>query len=368
MKTFKSFLTESLSPEQFPLAMRTPEVAKRLPKVLAAMNDALAQGAIPNPRFNDLKSGVNYTIELALHKPEWLLDAVFRNENRGTFTLWNVESSTPYSNQLVGKLKALKAAKPKSDADKTFLSWAIPATGELVPLGAAMEALKGMVVKRMPKSAEEKDAVKKSYGVKMASIDSGRVVAATLVNLTNQLKGDYAKAVADYLIQRAEEFAGLSPDEQSKKREWVRDVGQIGDAWQRADLYDRRKNGVKLVDGYRKVCTAAADESADAMQVSFVQKNTEKLVAILHAKGINLASDPQILHANAGRGVFEGEIRITFVDGSRFNVRNKIVLKRNNYGTMFTQYPTTFHDVVLPDGSKMGMPSEERMNEVFAKG
>lgn len=101
------------------------------------------------------------------------------------------------------------------------------------------------------------------------------------------------------------------------------------------------------------------------MQEQFLAKNSRKLKAIVDAKGMKLLSDPEILHARASRGVFEGDIRIQFSDRSEFRVTNKIVLKQNRFGTIFNQFPTTFHDVKMPDGSKMGQPSEERMNTIF---
>ncbi len=105
----------------------------------------------------------------------------------------------------------------------------------------------------------------------------------------------------------------------------------------------------------------------DQWQVKIVYKNNAKLVSILEKKGIGLSKEPKILSAKASSGVFEGEIRIEFTDGSSFEVRNKIVIKQNQYGTVFNQFPTTFHDVVLPNGNKMPSPSEERMNEIFAQ-
>ena len=75
-----------------------------------------------------------------------------------------------------------------------------------------------------------------------------------------------------------------------------------------------------------------------------------------------------ILSARGIRGGrFECELRVTFTDGSKFDVKNQVVIKQNHYGTVFAQYPTTFHNVSLPGGVTMSNPSEERMNTIFAK-
>ena len=73
----------------------------------------------------------------------------------------------------------------------------------------------------------------------------------------------------------------------------------------------------------------------------------------------------KILSINKGHTNYGGEMMFEFKDGSRFVVRNKTVVKSSRLGTLFHQFPTTFHDVVLPDGSKFQSPSERNMAEVF---
>lgn len=60
-----------------------------------------------------------------------------------------------------------------------------------------------------------------------------------------------------------------------------------------------------------------------------------------------------------------GTLRFFFTDGSSFVVQNSVVWSHSIYGKAFNRFPLTFHDVIMPDGSKMPRPSEERMNTVF---
>jgi hypothetical protein len=63
---------------------------------------------------------------------------------------------------------------------------------------------------------------------------------------------------------------------------------------------------------------------------------------------------------------FEGELICVFHDGTQFTVRNKVVYKMSMGGNDFVQFPTTFHNVLWPDGKKISMVPEKQMNEEWA--
>ena len=73
----------------------------------------------------------------------------------------------------------------------------------------------------------------------------------------------------------------------------------------------------------------------------------------------------KLINASTSRGTVEGTIAFEFNDGSSFTVRNKVVMSYSKYNTPFYRYPTTFHNVKMPDGSTMSQPSEERMLDIF---
>lgn len=123
------------------------------------------------------------------------------------------------------------------------------------------------------------------------------------------------------------------------------------------DVYVRKS-------GWKTIAKERAESQAVEIRDAFVGKNTFKLGRIVNSKGD--LKEGKVLSINSGAD-YGGELMFTFNDGTSFTVRNKTVIKQNMHGTVFAQYPTTFHDVVLPDGSKMSSPSEKRMVEVFAK-
>jgi hypothetical protein len=97
---------------------------------------------------------------------------------------------------------------------------------------------------------------------------------------------------------------------------------------------------------------------------TFVFKNTRKLAEILTKKN-NLAT-VTLRGADTGRGTIEGTLQLKFKDNSSFIVTSTLVFSYSVRGTPFSRYPTTFHNVIFPDGTRMrGRASEERMNDEF---
>ena len=126
----------------------------------------------------------------------------------------------------------------------------------------------------------------------------------------------------------------------------------------------------KLRGNWQDILRARAKLTAEEIRDEFVYKNTGKLSLIIRNKGtqgnpLENLDDAKVTKILPGPD-FGGEILIAFSDGSRFTVRNKTVSKISSLGALFNQFPTTFHNVVLPNGKKMSAPSEERMLKVFA--
>lgn len=333
-----------------------------LPMYIERINAALASGSIPNADYKGLKDAISYWMEKAQSTPEDIMVAAVRHESkpgvRG-FTLSDFYYGSAYPNQIAGKLKKAEKAKPVSDEDRIFMAWYLPVMRELLPMGEAIVALKDLAVKKMPKSAEEKAAAKQAFIAPMVSSEVGRQVRDSLQALTDEFKADYQNAIFVMLTDLARDYARMSKDELRDMSHGQRMRFQIvlgtRAAW---------KDG-KLTTDAPKAFNAQAKTIADDMQASFVYKNSAKLQSILLAKNVGLTHDPKVLNSRSHHGVFEGDIRIDFGDSSGFTVRNKVVWKQSVNGLVFNQFPTTFHDVRMPDGKPMSAPSEERMNSVF---
>lgn len=362
MQTFREYL-QPLRAADFP-TLAAFDKRGTLPQYIDRINAALAAGTIANADYKVIKDAVSYWMEQAQRPSDALMDRSVRHESkpgvRG-FTLMDFYYGSAYPNQIAGKLAKAEKAKPVSEEDRIYMAWYLPMMRELAPLAHALVALKDLAVKKQPKTAEQKATEKAQFVAPMVSSDVGKQVRASLVALTDTFKADYQRAIFDMLMDKARDYAGLTRDERRDmsygKRQGYQIVLGTSAAW---------KDGA-LSPAAPKVFTAQAGTIANEMQQAFVYKNSAKLQSILLAKNVGLVHDPKVLTARTHSGVFEGDIRIDFADGSGFTVRNKVVWKVSVNGLVFNQFPTTFHDVTLPGGKPMSAPSEERMNTVFVE-
>jgi len=376
MKSFTQFLSESpvqFTVASFPLAFANMEEQQKNERHMGwyrqafdEINAGIAQGAIMNPVYVSAKGTINNFLDAALRKPEWLCNAVWReNREKMGFTLHDLDTVCPYANTIAGRLKRAMAAKPKSEGDKLFLGWLIPLLQELAPLAVAVTALKDKVVKKQPKPVEDRHA---KYVAPMATHATGQLILKALSNITNVIKGAYADQTYMWLVKMADDFAALSAEEQDKKSKHPALMSRIWNYNRPVGSYRPGQVFHKtLVPDYKTILRKDADEQAEFMQQEFLFKNAKKLGAIIDKKGVGLTSEPKTHDIRVEQGSFQGDIDFEFADGSAFMVRNKVVTKVNHYGTWFRQYPTTFHNVTVPGGKKLStLPSEENMVKVWA--
>jgi len=104
-----------------------------------------------------------------------------------------------------------------------------------------------------------------------------------------------------------------------------------------------------------------ANDYAAFTVAEFAVKMIKKLESIVESKGNLTAIE---VH---GSGVLTNVLKFVFADGSSFQVFNDIVVACSNRGVVFNRFPTTFRDVVLPDGSRMKSPSEAKVKKTFVK-
>lgn len=374
MKSFKTFLTEAKSTFSTADFAKTIESSrhveafdvrgsewlrdKGLPRLIELLNK-YATGDVPNPVVKDIKDLANRFFENALNKPEHVYAIIRATRN---FSLEDgISEGLPYSNTIAGRLKRAIAGRNKNTNPEfaPYYDWAVAILTELEPVAQMVESIKTRAVKRQPKPVEDRH---EKYVAPMAKFESGQVILAALRKMTDAMKDDYARSVTEYYTDVVEAYAKLSYDEQQKQ---YRNTANQFRVWNHGDG-SRWHQPKTLVANYRAILKAEGERAAKDMQEGFIYKNAKKLRSIAETKGIALVNEPTPKNLHVGNGTYEGELDFSFADGSKFTVRNKVVIKRNNYGTVFAQYPTTFHDVVLPGGVKMPSPSEERMNTVFA--
>lgn len=96
---------------------------------------------------------------------------------------------------------------------------------------------------------------------------------------------------------------------------------------------------------------------------NFIAKNSSKLALILEKK--NTPRKHKLLKTNIRNGMVENSMEFEFEDGSSFLLESSVIYKYSKTGKLFFQFPTRFKDVKMADGSKMSMPSEEKMIKEF---
>ena len=122
--------------------------------------------------------------------------------------------------------------------------------------------------------------------------------------------------------------------------------------------YDRTW-AIKTQAELDKLVAAEANRYADDIVNMFVFRVGTKLSDIVDKKG-NLTK-AEI----TGRNLMDSWMTIEFADGSGFQVQTQIVWKRSVNNVHFNQFPTCFRNVTMKDGSRMELPSEEKMKEQF---
>jgi hypothetical protein len=108
-----------------------------------------------------------------------------------------------------------------------------------------------------------------------------------------------------------------------------------------------------------------AEEQSKLIEDQFVSKNLAKVTSLIGEKGNLKATKAEDIRTTSG--VLSGDISFEFADGSGFTIRNQLVSvwaynKKPHY-----RFPSTFHDIILPDGTKHKMKSEEWMNTNWLK-
>jgi len=102
----------------------------------------------------------------------------------------------------------------------------------------------------------------------------------------------------------------------------------------------------------------ALQRSGDEIKI-FLFKMYDKLGGFLQ----ELNKEVKVTYSGSNN---ENRIYFNFADGSKFEIRNKIVPHwREN--TFYVQYPTTFHNAYLADGTKVNQPSELTVKQAFKK-
>jgi hypothetical protein len=374
----------------FPLFLATVSRGS-LPKVenaVQVLGEAVEAGEIANVTYeNEVKFFLGRAFDdawdEAVQKP-FQFNREYRNSEAEDKIFYSLNGH-PMPHTVQTFINRIEKAKLDTDFTRTALAL----LAELKVMGDAIVSLKkeGKVVKRQPKAPED---LKAKYNAPEASSRAIGQVRDILIEITDKAyqglvsyyKDEYAKGLALF-VERTNALYAKRPESRTpllsedERKAFQAAEQHANDALPFLSFFDAiekidedynysaqvRFRKLALKGNAQEVTDAQAIVTAERIRDGFVYKNLVKLDSILEAKGD--FAKIEIVGYELSLGSLEGTLRLTFKDGAAFTVVNKIVDVRNSYGTAFERFPLTFHDVVMGDGSKMGRPSEERMNTVF---
>lgn len=356
--------SQELLPESFPRLRAAAQADGRLrglDDALAAIMAGVESGAILNPVLQDAKYVIGRAVEKSweMYVSEPFVHGVKHKalpESVREFE-WTVGGSSGLHAMLsvAKRVESTKLQHPIIDAMRAL-------TREILPLAEAVAGLKDKVVKRKIKTAEEK-AAENAFVPPLPSLEAAHMVYRILLGITERhfrelveiLRVSYTCDLDAYVAKEASR-TDVHPAPQ---------MYPVTRLTEQAPGYPRRYVKVPNAD---KLIADMALRDAQSIRDHFIAKNLNKIAAIIEAKGGLSAFDQAVVRdESVSLEGMRGVIRFTFKDGSAFTVKNAVVRSRSIYDRPFRRFPLTFHDVLLPGGGKMSKPSEERMNDVFAK-
>lgn len=266
-------------------------------------------------------------------------------------------------------------------AIKPRLDYALAIVPEILKLNTVKKSLddKAYSAKVRARAAEKVARIEREKAaIPSSTREIQKMVSDILRKSTDEVKGKYAKDTEDWYIKAAESAVKeygtpkaieklftsypYNSKEDKEQTNALRYLSSLSDVVHTS----KKEKVVELVPGYKGVAKKLGEEAAQRMQDAYVSKNVSKLAKIIEDKG-NLKGEPDILSIDYRSGVITNIIKFLFQDSSEFKIKNQIVWATSVLGNPFYRFPATFHDVILPDGSKMSAPSEERMHTIFTK-
>lgn len=359
----------------FPLlsSVLTERRAKQLASAVEVLEKAIEDGAISNPSFNDCKADVARVLDdgwAAIVREPYFYAGKYRELGEDLYkVLDSVNTSAIHVVKQAAKVEA--GAKKINEENHPAVKAAMSYLAEAAPLANLLLKAKELIVKRVPKTVEP--TAKERYSAPSSNTDEINMVKEILEKIAedsrSQLKASLKQQYVRYLtvFEESQEKANAEGKTLEPYSRWRRARSINMDAYEvtNACTEEKRIGGksvyVRRAD-WEKIISAKVDSTAKEIEESFVFKNLGKLSSIISKKGT--PTEAKVLGHEAHVGL-NGRILFSFADGSSFVVQNSTVLSFSVHGTPFLRYPLTFHNVVMPDGSKMAQPSEERMNTVW---
>jgi len=344
---------------KFPMlaqAVKSPRDLQTVENSLTLLRNGIAAGEIANPRFNDAKFYLARAVEVCWQ--HWAEKAWPENSHQD---IWWKHFPRHIGLSDIQRLpKKMNVIRKIGVTDKMVLK-AIElgdrVAEELMPISDAFAWLKPRCVK----IKRGKTPIPEEEMLPEATLAARKLVSDVMSAALESVRSEFLA----YLTKSFQEQAKTYGDEILWKDRRVLDfVDQQlisaafdGNTETNNVLYRRRRDANARLAKY-------AERLVNSIVEMFLTKNVQKIAAIVELKGSENA-EITLKQASVEGRVLVTAMDFSFADGSSFEARNNIVYQTSGHGTPYVRYPTTFHNVIMPNGEPMKSPSEEEMKTVF---
>jgi len=356
-------------------------------KVLDAvqlLRDGLESGKIYNVDYNTAKQDLSRALSLI-----WDAQYNHKVENHdGNTNRWVSEKighDFYYTNVQLNTLAKAKRYLDKVDRQQLVADHGesagkiIDGFRDMLEAGLVFnEAVKQLKPKIVMGRKPAQNADPNAFVSKLGSVESQQLIHDSLLKSVEAQLDSYEKNIKAWLQGQLDQIENAGEYEYPTHRQrdpqtifLVQRCFEFKHEYINGKERGARYSNLKLNETGKHFPAKEAKQMRDFIQTRFLNKAIKKLSDIVDKKG-NLEKIEELprrpVHVSRGSATVECAFKFSFADGSHFSVINKAVSKFSYTGKPFDQYPTTFHDVVFPDGSKLRIPSEEKMVKVFTTG
>jgi len=351
MISFKTFIVESVEAENAFKSAKSvaPYIeSKRYKEMYLESLDALANAAknkeIYNARFGEYKNrmmrGIEYAYKTLFNE---IKDDIIKS-GQDTFDLWSITSITDINKVT----KIYDKMKPQNKKASDFVN-------AVRGIPNALKVMKGYVKSGKP-PAEPKPG---QFIKPLASMAASKLAIKFMTEATASFKANLNKDINDRTLATYAKIKDIKVPNEIPNADEAKILATI--------IFIVRGAGanktLELKEDADKRVKKYIDETVNDIITGFISKNSGKLALILQKK--NEPKSHKIVKTNIRNGMVENVMDFEFTDGSSFVLESTVIYKYSKTGKLFFQYPTRFKNVKLADGSKMKMPSEEKMIKEF---
>jgi hypothetical protein len=358
MKRFKSFIAEEINPAAAFDRARSISIylkgraKERFDEAIDLFVEASNTKSIYNAKFTDAYSyGLSRGVETAwaaCREADWsAVTAVLKAEGKEN-TDWDM-----YSFSNLNSLKKFERA------------WA-PYKGQFPKQWAFIEAIRDLpdavkILKTYVTKGKPKAEPKPGQFIKpIAKVDATKKAMEFLRRAVDTFKVEFYNSVRGQFMHDFEKVKSYPNLEELRKApESIKSMAALVGMTK----YVEGKTVFVLHDDAEDRVLKSVHRIVDDIIEEFVGKNTSKLSLIFQKKAE--ISEHKIIRTRIQNNALENEMFFKFKDNSSFRIVSSVVFKMSPSGKYFSQFPTRFTDVVMADGSKMKMPSEEKMIQEF---